>query len=71
MKEKSRIPPSGEGMVWIDLKDPNRGRSDRVHMPRHQPHDHKESESSVTDARIAATLALMEKQKHRGIRKAG
>jgi hypothetical protein len=71
MKEKSGIPPCDEGLVRVDLTDPNRGRIDRSRMGKPHPRDPDEFGSPVTEADIAATLALVERQKRRRIRKTG
>ncbi len=71
MKEKSGTPPCDEGLVWADLSDPNRGRIDPSRMGKHHPRDPAEFGSPVTEADVAATLALFEKQKRRRVRKTG
>jgi len=71
MKEKSGPPQCDEGLGWVDLNDPRRGRIDRSRMGKHHPRDPEEFGSPVTAADIAATLALIEKQKRRRVRKIG
>jgi len=71
MKEKSGTPPCDEGLVRVDLNDPNRGRIDRSRMGKHLPRDPEEFGSPITEADIAATLALIDEQKVRRARKAG
>jgi hypothetical protein len=65
MKEKSGTVSCDEGLVWADLTDANRGRIDPLRIGRHQPREPEEFGSPVTEADIAATIALFEKQKRR------
>jgi hypothetical protein len=53
----------------VDLTYRNRGRIDRSRMGKHQSRDPAEFGSPITEGDLAATLALIEKQKRHRIRK--
>ena len=71
MKRKSGTPQCDDGLVWVDLNDPRRGQIDQSRLGGHHPRDPKEFGSPVTKADIAASLALVAKQRRRRTRKAG
>lgn len=47
------------------MNDPNRGRIDPSRMGRHHPRDPEEFGSPVTEADIAASIALARKHRRR------